>query len=85
MLLPIYIYGQPVLRKEAEDITPDYPKICFDYISNDVVKSYRKKMHCFRHATDDAISERKTYSEEQKSFFVDYGLTIVKVIHSLLG
>lgn len=41
-------------------------------------------MHCFRHATDDAISERKTYSEEQKNFFVDYGLTIVKVIHSLL-
>ena len=27
MLLPIYIYGQPVLRKEAEDITPDYPNL----------------------------------------------------------
>ena len=25
MILPIYIYGQPVLRKVAEDITPDYP------------------------------------------------------------
>jgi peptide deformylase len=25
MILPIYIYGQPVLRKQAEDITPDYP------------------------------------------------------------
>jgi peptide deformylase len=25
MVLPIYTYGQPVLRKEAEDITPDYP------------------------------------------------------------
>jgi peptide deformylase len=25
MILPIYIYGQPVLRKESEDITPDYP------------------------------------------------------------
>ncbi len=24
MILPIYIYGQPVLRKVAEDITPDY-------------------------------------------------------------
>lgn len=24
MILPIYIYGQPVLRKEAEDITADY-------------------------------------------------------------
>lgn len=27
MILPIYIYGQPVLRKEAEDITADYPEL----------------------------------------------------------
>jgi peptide deformylase len=27
MILPIYIYGQPVLRKVAEDITPDYPQL----------------------------------------------------------
>lgn len=27
MLLPIYIYGMPVLRKVAEDITPDYPEL----------------------------------------------------------
>lgn len=25
MILPIYIYGQPVLRKEAQDIPLDYP------------------------------------------------------------
>lgn len=27
MILPIYTYGMPVLRKEAEDITPDYPDL----------------------------------------------------------
>ena len=27
MVLPIYIYGQPVLRKVTEDITPDYPDL----------------------------------------------------------
>ena len=27
MILPIYIYGQPVLRKVAEDITPEYPEL----------------------------------------------------------
>ena len=27
MILPIYVYGQPVLRKEAEDIAPDYPNL----------------------------------------------------------
>ena len=73
-----------LLKKKGKFITLDYSRICFDYISNDIVTSYRKKMHCFRHAADDAIAERNNYSEEQKSFFVDYGLTIVKVIYSLL-
>lgn len=27
MILPIYLYGQPVLRKETDDIEPDYPKL----------------------------------------------------------
>lgn len=27
MILPIYVYGQPVLRQEAEDIAPDYPNL----------------------------------------------------------
>ena len=27
MILPIYTYGQPVLRMEAQDITPDYPEL----------------------------------------------------------
>lgn len=73
-----------LLKKNGKFITPEYSKICFDYISNDIVTSYRKKMHCFRHATDEAIAERNSYSEDQKNFFVDFGLTIVKVIHSLV-
>ena len=27
MILPIYIYGQPVLRKVAQDITPAYENL----------------------------------------------------------
>ncbi len=27
MILPIYIYGHPVLRKEAKDIDPSYPNL----------------------------------------------------------
>ena len=33
MILPIYIYGQPVLRKVSEDITPEYEGLK-DLISN---------------------------------------------------
>jgi len=27
MILPIYLYGQPILRKVAKDISPDYPDL----------------------------------------------------------
>jgi peptide deformylase len=27
MILPIYAYGNPVLKKEAKDISPDYPEL----------------------------------------------------------
>ncbi|MDE6532487.1 MAG: peptide deformylase [Muribaculaceae bacterium] len=27
MILPIYLYGQPVLRQETEDIDPEYPEL----------------------------------------------------------
>lgn len=27
MILPVYLYGQPVLRKEAEDVPKDYPDL----------------------------------------------------------
>lgn len=39
MILPIYLYGQPVLRKVAEDITPDYPEL------NSLIESMFETMH----------------------------------------
>jgi len=27
MILPIYLYGQPVLRKQSEDVAADYPEL----------------------------------------------------------
>ena len=27
MILPVYLYGQPVLRKEAEEVAKDYPEL----------------------------------------------------------
>lgn len=73
-----------LLKKNGKYVELDYSKICFEYISDDEVKSFRKKLHCFRHSTDEAIQERESYSDEQKNFMVDYGLTIVKVIYLLV-
>lgn len=41
MILPIYTYGQPVLRKVAEDITPEYPelKVLIDNMFETMVKA----------------------------------------------
>lgn len=72
-----------MLKQHGKFITPEYENVCCGYIDDKIVKSYRKKMQCFRHCTDEAITERKTYSKKQKEFLVDYGLTIVKAIHEL--
>ena len=48
MILPIYVYGQPVLRKVAEDITPEYPNLkelianMFETMVQDVYKRQRE-------------------------------------------
>lgn len=73
-----------MLKRDGKFVMIDYSKVCCGFITDNVVKDYRKKMQCFRHCSDEAIEERKSYSEDQKNFFVDYGLTIVKAIHSLL-
>lgn len=74
-----------MLKKDGEFIALEYEKVCCGFIDDAVVRKYRKKMQCFRHCTDEAITERKSYSEEQKKFLVDYGLTIVKAIHELIA
>ena len=73
-----------LLKQNGKFITPKYEDVCCGFIDDTIVKNYRKKMQCFRHCTDEAIAERKAYSENQKTFLINYGLTIVNAIHSLL-
>ena len=39
MILPIYLYGHPVLRKVSEDITPEYPKL------KEVIENMKETMY----------------------------------------
>ena len=73
-----------MLKKNGQFVALDYSSICFDYVTNDMIKNYRKKMQCFRHSTEEAIAERDTLTENQKGFLIDYGLTIVNAISKLL-
>ena len=72
-----------LLKSNGKFASLQYTTICFDYVSADTIKKYRKQLHCFRHSSDDAIRERKSFSEEQKHFLIDYGLTIINAVHEL--
>lgn len=62
----------------------DCSEMTFGFLSDAIVKKYRKQIQCFRHASENSVEERKKYSNAQKEFLVNFGLTIVNVIVSLL-
>ena len=73
-----------MLKKNGKFITVNYSTVCFDYVNKDIVKTYRHKLQCFRHSSEESIKERASYSQDQKAFLIDFGLAIVKVIHKML-
>ena len=73
-----------MLKKDGNFLSLDYQKICFDYIDEKAIKTYRKKIQCFRHSATESIKERENFTDDQKRFLIDFGLTIIKVIHALL-
>lgn len=50
------------------------------YLSDEIVKRFRNKLECFRHSTKDDIKRRNEYSDNQKNFFINYGLVIIDYI-----
>lgn len=72
-----------MLKKGDKFISLDYSSVCFNYLDDGIVKKYRKKLQCFRHASEDSIKERSSFSVEQKNFLIDFGITIIKAIYVL--
>ena len=52
------------------------------YVDDEIIKKYRKQIQCFRHSSNNALEERKQFSDEEKEFIIDYGITIIKLIYS---
>ncbi|MBU5309423.1 hypothetical protein [Ligilactobacillus saerimneri] len=61
----------------------DYSKLCFDYVSDEKIRTYKNKLQCFRHASDANLKQRESFSDEQKNFLIDFGLIILKAIYVL--
>ena len=73
-----------MLKKDGNFLTLDYSSICFNFLDDKTIREYRKSIQCFRHSAPESIAERATFTNEQKGFMIDYGLTIIKTIHTLV-
>lgn len=71
-----------LLYVDGNYIKLDYSKHCFEYVDDETIKKYRKQIQCFRHSRNNALEERKQFSDEEKEFIIDYGITIIKLIYS---
>ena len=59
-----------MLKEKDKFLVLDYSSICFDFINDDIIKKFRKQLHIFRHSSEEALSERKKVSNEQKLFIL---------------
>lgn len=62
---------------DGKFIKVPFEEITNGYITNDLVNRFSKEIHCFRHGDVTMIEKRDSYSDEQKQFFVDFGLTLL--------
>lgn len=67
------------LLKDKKYQTDD-EKLFLGLISNNQIKSYREKLHCFRHASKSALTERNSFTKTEKMFLVNYGVTIIAAL-----
>lgn len=70
-----------LLKKNGNFDNIDYSFSC-GYLTNEIVKQFRNKLECFRHATIESLKERENYTETQKLFLIDYGIVIISYIQS---
>jgi hypothetical protein len=64
-----------LLKDDGKYKILDYSKT-FSFLTDSIVSDFRKKLQCFRHATKSAIKERESFSENTKSFMINFGVTV---------
>lgn len=65
-----------ILVKNQKYISVDSDLLFLGFISEEQIKEYRKLTHCFRHGSSEMVEKRAQFTENQKVFLVNYGLTI---------
>ncbi len=70
-----------LLKENGKYIKLDYENIALGTLNDDVITSFKKKIQCFRHSSDESIKERESFTENQKKFIIDYGIMICNLIY----
>ena len=70
-----------LLKENGKYIKLDYKNIALDVLNDDIITSFKKKIQCFRHSSEEAIKERQSFTENQKKFIIDYGIMICNLIY----
>lgn len=71
-----------LLKEKDKWNSIDYQIEAFDFIKEEDVIKFRKLVHCFRHGSEDAVEERKEFTDRQKLFLINYGTTLCELIYS---
>lgn len=58
----------------------NFEELTYNYISSDMAKEFTKRLHAFRHAKEESLLERDSYNDEQKKFFVEFGILLLHVV-----
>ena len=59
----------------------DYENETCNFITNEMVTNYRNLTHCFRHASEKSLRQRESFSNNQKDFLINYGITICDIVY----
>lgn len=65
-----------LLKNNKSFSTVDTRTVYYDFITNEDIKLYRKKIQSFRHSTNENLTKRKNLLQN-KDFLISYGLAIL--------
>ncbi|CAM4260643.1 hypothetical protein [Erysipelothrix aquatica] len=74
-----------IAKKDSKRYHPiPFHDLTYGLITSDDVTRFNKKLHVFRHGEKSMLSERENYTQEEKSFMIDYALLILQIARNYI-
>lgn len=71
--------------EKGKYIDLEIDKISKDYVTKQQLQKYQNELQCFRHGEKDMVEKRNEYTDEQKMFLIDFGLSIINATERYLN